>query len=165
MPTGKFEIMPDLSPDGGEERLGYVMTGKTGPLKGFLIGFAPLFVGVMVLILLGYYLNQILGLAPLWHLLLVLYAMVVVGNSMMVSQADRRNWPIIAIIAALLVFATWRLNIRFTWDLNHVVNPIVIRINQALGLTFALNLGMISLLYVIRRIIERVVKKKIVIGR
>lgn len=166
VPTGKLEIMPDLENiDGKESQLGYVMTGHTGPFKGFLIGFAPLMVGLVVLVILGSYLESIWGQAAFWHLALVMYGMIVVGNSMMVSSADRRNWPIIAILAVLMALLFWRLNLSIPLDLNLLFGPSLTRISQVLGLTIILNLGMILTAYSVRRMLEKITKKKLVMRR
>lgn len=166
VPTGKFEVLPDLEGSvKGEERLGYVMTGKTGPFRGFLIGFAPLFTGIMMLIILGYVLNNLWGTAPWWQLVLTVYGLIVVGNSMIVSGADRRNWPLIAILGAVVIVLFWRLDLSLSPELLTLFSQILIRINQALGLTIGLNLAMIVGSYAVRRGLERVTKKRIVRGR
>lgn len=166
VPTGKFHIFPDLTISSkGESQLGYVMTARTGPFKGFLIGFAPFFTGILSLIALGYLLNDLWGTSAWWQLALTIYGLIVVGNSMMVSREDRRYWPIIAILAALATFVIWRLNLVVTLNLNDIVGPVLSRIVMVLVLTIGLNLGMIAVLYVLRRIAEKITRKKVVLRR
>lgn len=166
VPTGKFEVLPDLTASSqGEERLGYVMTARTGPFRGFLIGFAPLFTGISLLIILGYVLNNLWGTAPWWQIVLVIYGLIVISNSMLVSSADRRNWPLIAIIAILIISIFWYLGLSFSPNLSTLFSNILVRINQALGLTIGLNLAMIGGSYGLRRGLERLTKKRIVRGR
>lgn len=166
VPTGKLEIFPDLdSGQSTEQKLGYVMTGKTDPFRSFLIGFAPFFTGVGTLMVLGYFLDRLWGVGAWWQVALVIYGLIVVSNSMIVSRADSRNWPIIAILLVIVVFSFSRLNISLPVSFYTSLTAILLRITQALGLTIGLNLAMIAVSYVVRRILERVTKKRIVIRR
>lgn len=166
VPTGKLTVLPDLTKsDQGENQLGFVMTGKAGPFRGFLIGFAPFLTGLLVLFLLGYFLNLLWGVAPWWQVALLIYSLIVVGNSMMVSREDRRSWPLIAILSLIIIFISWRLNLSLDLDLNRVISPVLTRLSQVLLLTIALNLGMIMLLYALRRVVEKITKKKVVLRR
>ena len=166
VPTGKFEVLPDLEASSlGEERLGYVMTARTGPFRSFLIGFAPLFTGISLLIILGYVLNNLWGTAPWWQIVLVIYGLIVISNSMLVPSADRRNWPLIAIIAIFIIGLFWYLGLSLSPNLSTLFSNTLVRINQALGLTIGLNLAMIGGSYGLRRGLERLTKKRIVRGR
>jgi hypothetical protein len=166
VPTGKMEIMPDFEKvEGGEQRLGFVMTGKTDPFRSFLIGFAPFVTGTLLLILLGYLLNMWWGVAPFWQVGLVIYGLIVVSNSMIVSRQDARNWPFVAIFTVLVIFVLVRLHVSLPESFFQVLTTVLVRINQALGLTIGLNLAMIAVSYGLRRILENVTKQKIVLRR
>lgn len=164
--TGKIELLPDIDISrNGEQRLGYVMTASTDPFRSFLIGFAPFFTGVSALILLGYFLDQLWGVGPWWQIILIIYGLVTIGNSMIVSREDRRNWPIIAILTILVWFILYRVGVTLPLQWIEAFNSALVRINQALGLTFSLNLGMIGISYAIRRGLEKVTKQKVSIRR
>lgn len=164
--TGKIEIIPDLETiESGEQRLGSVATAETDPFRSFLIGFAPFFTGVGALVGLGYALNELWSVGQWWQIGLVVYGVITVGNSMIVSRADRRNWPLIAILFALIVYLLYSLGVTVPLSLQHSVSSVITHINQALGLTIGLNLGMIGISYAIRRTLERVTKQKVITRR
>lgn len=166
VPTGKLSVLPSLEADGqGEEKLGYVMTGRTGIIRGFLIGFAPMFTGIAVLVVLGYLLDTLWPAAPVWQMLLVIYGLVVVSNSMIVSGADRRHWPVAAVLFILTGLVIVYAGITVPVSVMQFASRALYRIDQILGLTIGLNLAMIIGSYVLRRILERVTNKRVMRGR
>ncbi|KKU88954.1 MAG: putative membrane protein [Microgenomates group bacterium GW2011_GWF2_47_9] len=161
--TGEMQILPDAESMGqGEEKLGFVMTGRTDPIRGFLIGFAPFITGITALVILGYLLDTFWGSAPTWQIALIIYGLIVVGNSMIVSKADSRNWPFMAIITALIVGALIRSKVVLPTGFLLSLTQIMVRIDQVLGLTILLNLAMIGGFYLLRRSVEKITKQKIV---
>lgn len=164
--TGKIEILPDLETiQAGEQRLGSVATVQTDPFRSFLIGFAPLFTGVAALVGLGYALNKLWMTGPWWQILCVIYGIITISNSMIVSRQDRRTWPLMAIIVALTGYIIYRLDVSLPPTFFLFINETVARINSVLGLTIGLNLGMIGISYALRRMLERVTKQKVVMRR
>jgi hypothetical protein len=121
VPTGRFSILPrDLR--NGTLQLGYVETAKTGLLREFLIGIAPLLAGGGVVAYAGL---AGLGLGALWPALatgnlpalldalaalparpdfwLWFYLTAAVSATMMPSASDRRVWlPLGLLLAAVL---------------------------------------------------------------
>ncbi len=162
--TGTITIFPDLaeSEDGHTQRLGSVATARTDPFRGFLIGLAPFITGLGILAVLGRLLDLGWGLFPWWQLGLIIYGIMVIGNSMMISESDRRSWPFIIIFFTfiLIVMSLYYPVALMNKDsfLNNVLTPL----NQVLGMTAGLNLVMIGGLYAIRRVVESVTKKKII---
>ncbi len=120
----KFRLWPTVK-RGGQLLLGSVEVRGAGPLRHSLIGAAPLFVGSVVVLLIGHLLHfdvlseaiaggdlkRILDVAveslstpDFWLWLYILFS---VANSMLPSQADRVYWtPVLlffGVIAALMV--------------------------------------------------------------
>lgn len=101
VPVGELEVVPVISDDG--VRLGSVQIGKTDPIRRMLIGFAPIFFGVAVIL-------GIISLAwpllekqvILWQVILVFYAIFVVGNTMFSSKKDLEGTAIFLITLALV---------------------------------------------------------------
>ncbi len=159
--TGEISIFPDKE-EGNTQRLGSVATERTDPFRGFLIGLAPFVSGLLILVILGQLLSSGWGIYPWWQLVLLIYGIIVVGNSMMISSADRKSWPFIVIFFALLgilVSKYYPSLITSNYPrFIEILNPL----NIVLGVTAGLNLVMIGGSYAVRRLIEKMTKKRII---
>ncbi len=160
--TGEITILPNLKGEGERERLGSVTTARTDPLRGFLIGVAPFVSGLLFLVILGHLLELGWGVYAWWQLGLIIYGIVVVGNSMMISREDRRTWPFIIVLFVIIAILLFKFYPSFLIDFRPQLSQILIPLNQVLGVTAVLNLGMIGGSYALRRIIEKVTKKQVV---
>ena len=153
--TGEITIFPE------ESRLGSVSTAKSDPFRGFLIGLAPFITGLIILMILGQFLSLGWGSYNWWQIALIVYGIMVMGNSMMISKSDRRTWPIIIfffLLISILISKYYPSSF-----INH--SPSLIKIlsslNQILGVTAGLNLVMIGGLFAIRRFIEKLTQRRI----
>lgn len=160
--TGEIVILPELSGSGREERLGSVATAKSDPFRGFLIGIAPFVTGLSILFVLGQLLfsaweNSVIW----WQLGLIIYGIMVVGNSMMISRADRRTWPFILILLIFLIFLFSRLELSPSSSVLTGISQSLTSLNLVLLVTAILNLVMIWGSYIIRKIIEKLTKRRI----
>jgi len=158
--TGKIQILPDeqLDKDG---RLGSVETAKAGPFRSFLIGVAPFVVGLLTLSLLGYFLQTGWGVYPWGYNALMVYGLIVVGSSMILSPSDRRYLPIVLGLFLVIALALYYSGVSPSTSTVKFVASLLARINLVLLLTISLNLVMIGLLYIARRTLERVTHKKV----
>jgi len=162
--TGAITIFPDLENDegGSTQQLGSVATARTDPFRGFLIGLAPFISGLAILAVLGRLLSLGWGSYPWWQLGLIIYGTMVIGNSMMISESDRRTWPIIIVfLVIIMIMLTLYYPVVFM-NKDSLLSSVLTPINQVLGMTAGLNLVMIGGSYAIRRVVESVTKKKIV---
>lgn len=150
--TGAITILPSLSGQTKEEQLGSVATAKTDPLRGFLIGIAPLLTGLLVLVVLG----------QLKFSLLTAYGIMVVGNSMLISRADRATWPVVIVLALLATIVLWRYNLALPSNLINSSTSLFSQLNWVLGLTAGVNLVMICVSLLLRRGIEGITRQRIV---
>lgn len=160
--TGEIVILPELAGHGQEERLGSVQTEKSDPFRGFLIGLAPFVTGLGILIVLG----QLLTTGWIqsfvwWQLGLIIYGIMVVGNSMLISRSDRRTWPFILIFTCLVLAALSRSQISLSAAFMRSVSSALTSLDLVLGVTAAFNLVMIGGSYLVRRIVERLTKRRI----
>lgn len=160
--TGAINILPDLDAEGDTKRLGSVATAHSGPFRAFLIGVAPFITGMLTLSLLGYFL--FLGGLSAWQYVLLIYGIAVVGSSMLLSREDRRTWPFIVIFSLIISFLIYQLDLNLASSFFSGVNSALISLNKVLVLTSGVLLGIIGLLYVLRRIIEKLMHKKVVRG-
>lgn len=160
--TGEIVIFPDLSDGSETKRLGSVATEKTDPLRGFLIGVAPFFVGIFALVILGKVLQDNWGISLWWQTGLLIYGIMVVGNSMMISKEDRRTWPAIIILILIIFLLLKVMGIQVILSDYSWLNLSLSRLNIVLGVTAGLNLVMILVAYGLRSLIETVTKRHIV---
>lgn len=162
--TGEITIFPDSRDDGGEsKRLGSVATARTDPFRGFIIGLAPFISGLSILVVLGKLLSVGWGgTFPWWQLGLIIYGIMVVGNSMMISKEDRRTWPFIVVIFLLIGILIFKYYPTLITGNDSFFSQILSPLNQVLGVTAVINLVMIGGLYGLRRLIEKITKRRII---
>ncbi len=160
--TGEITILPELKGDGDRERLGSVATERTDPLRGFLIGVAPFITGTAILLVLGSLLSAGLSTYPLWQILLMLYGVMVIGNSMMISREDRRTWPFIITLLIVVGFIIYRYFPTVISNNTDAISRMLLPLNQVLGVTAGFNLVMIGGSYGLRRLIEKITKRRLV---
>lgn len=161
--TGPITVLPDLTGDGDSQRLGSVATAASDPLRGFLIGIAPFCTGTIILMILGSLLRDGWQAGWIWwQLALLIYGLIVIGNSMLISREDRRYWPITIILLALMTFIIGKAGVTLQVTSDSWLATSIQSVNLVLGVTTGLNLVMIGGSYVTRRLIERMTKKRIV---
>lgn len=124
--TGGLTLTPEAI-ESPEVRTGSVAISQTDPVRRAIIGLAPVFVGLGGLFLLSYFLpglweqtsidiaNGIAFSQPsLYYLLLALYGLFAVSNTMFSSPEDMEGfWPVFIIIA-LIAAASYMAGIRIT---------------------------------------------------
>lgn len=160
--TGEIVILPELSGSGREERLGSVATAKSDPFRGFLIGIAPFITGLAILFILGQLLFSAWQKGVIWwQLALIIYGIMVVGNSMMISRADRRTWPFILILLVFVIFFFRRLELSPSPSVLTGISQSLTSLNLVLLMTAIFNLVMIWGSYIIRKLIEKLTKRRI----
>lgn len=160
--TGEIQIFPDF--ENGEEnrRLGSVATAKSDPFRGFLIGIAPFISGLAILVVLGTLLTDGWGNFAWWINALVIYGIMVIGNSMMISDSDRRTWPFIIFFITLIIIILYRLQTPLPSGIWSLSSSVLKTLNYVLLVTAGLNLVMIAVSYALRRLIEKLTKRRIV---
>ena len=123
VPTGRISIGPTRK-RGGATRFGSVSVAKTDPLRGSLIGLAPLLTGSLLILLIAYLIFGLAVpeglainapaqdiLATLWgyfsvpNFWLWVYLIFSISNAMLPSETDRQAWFSLALYCgvALLV--------------------------------------------------------------
>jgi hypothetical protein len=160
--TGEITIFPDDNESGNNQKLGSVATERTDPFRGFLIGLAPFISGLLILVVLGQLLSDGWGTYVWWQVTLIIYGVIVIGNSMMISSADRKSWPFILIFFALIGIAIYRYYPSLITGNYSLFTSILNPLNIVLGVTAGLNLVMIGGSYALRRLIEKMTKKRII---
>lgn len=163
--TGEITILPDFSSDdsGMTRRLGSVATARSDPFRAFLIGIAPFLTGLGILAVLG----RLIATGSSdnfawWQLTLIIYGIVVVGNSMMTSREDRRTWPVIIVFIFLISLLLYRLRLAIPPSFWSLGSSILTGLDTILGVTAGLNLVMIVGLYGLRKLVEKLMQRRLV---
>ena len=159
--TGEITIFPDLSRIEDTYRLGSVATVKSDPFRGFLIGVAPFFSGLIICLVLGHFLQIGWGTYSWWTLSLIIYGIIVISNSMLISKEDRRTWPFIIVFLTLIFTLISKYYPSLFIAHNSSFIKIFSSLNNILGVTAGLNLVMIVGLYSLRRVVEKIIKRRI----
>lgn len=98
VPVGELSVIPVIEEKG--VRLGSVQIGKTDPFRRTLIGVAPVFLG-MILIFSILFMVKI-GVSPWWQILLALYFIFQIGNTMFSSRKDIEGSILFAVLTIVL---------------------------------------------------------------
>ncbi len=160
--TGEISIFPDLDVQSDSRRLGSVATERTDPFRAFLIGLAPFISGLAILAVLGQLLSRGWGVFPWWQSALLIYGVIVIGNSMMISSSDRKSWPFILIFFSLITVFLLKYYPSIITLNYQVFIDVLSPLNVVLGVTAVINLVMIGGSYAVRRLIEKLTKKRII---
>jgi hypothetical protein len=145
VPTRGFSLIPRRTGE-GTIRFGYVETASVDPLRSSLIGLAPLLAGTVTMGLLTFNhlgvrelsaelmagrwlssLDQMNRLLATPDVMLWLYLVFVISNTMLPSKSDRAAWASMLILVAALAA------IGFTLGILDMVGPWLLDISQRLA--------------------------------
>lgn len=158
-----------------DPRQGQVVVARVDPLRMSLIGAAPLFAGLLLLVVLvqrllpdagvrGLTLVQLGPLLADGRAVLVLYLLFAIANTMFPSAADRQAWWTIAAVAALIVGLLWLLDVRpalppaWIAQFGAVANRLV----AALTPVIVVDLAVLALVIVLEALVGRVRGRRVV---
>jgi len=153
VPTGPLSFTPefDTNKHGQTDiQIGSVKIAKTDPLRKYLIGVAPVFVGIFFLYLLVWifekYWPGITDSLPRWLFLsLIAYLLFAVSNNMFSSKKDLEGFilvvPIVIFVIAAIYFAGIRINLtpQTTENLIHLFQILA----KALGIVTGINIAIL----------------------
>ncbi len=110
VPVGNMQLVPKI--DEESVRLGSVSIAKTDPLRRFLIGGAPLYIGVSIIIAIFYFASfQWLMDNPIYALL-IFYVVFTVSGSMFSSKRDMEGlWGFVFVVLFFLI-CLWFLGVE-----------------------------------------------------
>lgn len=156
--TGKIEIFPeflDVDDQDGGVSLGSVQTQKLNILQGVLVGLAPFFVGLGLLVWLGslilhsYYSLDYATLAVQGYLFFT------ISNSFFPSRSDLVHVIPAAITVVLIAVILWLVGVKFTFAPTKNLLDIAQTIFLTTILSIALNLVISLILYLVRKVFSR----------
>lgn len=167
--TGKVEIFPELpskklrdpsAPSNGAlgmtAKLGFVETQRLGPVRGFLVGTAPLLVGLAILIWLAPELQVTSDKLQVgWQAVAKFYLFFTVANSLFLSWADVKQALPLLVIAGIFGGGLYFLGIRPEIIPDSRLLTLLNSLWKALMISAGVNLGAIILVSGINALTKR----------
>ncbi len=152
--TGKIEIFPEFLDDDedGGVALGSVQTQKLNMVQGVLVGLAPFFVGLALLVWLGFVLQQSYVDQNYTALLFQGYLFFTISNSFFPSKSDLTHVIPATIISTILVLVLWFIGFQFSFSPSQEVLTMFQTIFVTLLASAVLNFIFGSILYLIKKI-------------
>ncbi len=153
--TGKIEIFPEfLDEDShGGIALGSVQTQKLNIIQGVLVGLAPLFLGLGLLVWLGTLILQSYSTTTYSTLILQIYLFFTISNSFFPSRSDLVHAiPAVVTMAVISVIA-WLVGVQFSISPTKVVIETVQTIFLTTIASTFLNLAISFLLSLLRKVL------------
>lgn len=157
--TGKLSLVPE-SLETEKIQAGSVAIAHTGPIRRYIIGLAPIFVGIASITILSYYfgviaiqvksqwLSHTLGTDySLYLFMLIAYLLFVISNSMFSSPQDLKGFIPVSLTLALIIGAGYLSGIRFglTGQALAITSQVLNSIVTSLGYVLALNMVLLLL--------------------
>lgn len=132
--SGDIEFMPEIHEEG--VKLGSAEIEKTDPFRRALIGFAPVLVGVTIILGSLFYLTSSLSNGdtyPFWAILLYLYILFEISNTMFSSKKDLEGSLAVTVIMLALFISLYYPGILKFEYLNNLFNlpPVISFLQQA----------------------------------
>ena len=180
---GRISLRPRLA--GQRVQLGLVPVQKTGPVRGSLIGLAPLLVGSVVILAIGYgvfgldgvgeavarldwfrlvtALGEMFGAPDAWVWFYVIFA---VSNTMMPSRSDRQSWAPVILFLALIGVLAWVSGLGPTVAAS-LAKPVATGVRWLAAmttLTILVDLPFVGLIALCERLLSRVKGIKVAYG-
>lgn len=151
--VGKMEFWPQIH--GDRVKLGSVQIAKSDPFRRFLIGAAPLFGGIGILLLLFAYFSP--ALFPFtWKTVVFGYALFEISNTMFSSKKDMEGALMLLAVILLFVFLFYLLGVRVEYNVvEKVFTPAIVFFFQRLDILFSVPVGINSLFCIIVRFFIR----------
>ncbi|OGG35695.1 hypothetical protein A2363_04220 [Candidatus Gottesmanbacteria bacterium RIFOXYB1_FULL_47_11] len=150
--TGKLTLVPEaIAQDpstmlGTEIRTGSVMIGHSDPFRRYLIGLAPMLVGLIALTALAYFIDWSQWFS--WLNLLLVYLLFAVSNAMFSSSEDLKGFVPFALTLIIMVSAAYfaGLRIGLTGTALDLVTRILEGLTKSLGVVLGINVGSLLLI-------------------
>lgn len=113
VPVGEIEFFPQIK-DGGV-KLGSVAIGKTDPIRRAVIGVAPVFAGLAIILGALFYLNsaQFAFIPFPWNIIFLVYILFAIGNTMFSSKKDIEGLLEVLIVGAIVLLTLYFIGFGF----------------------------------------------------
>lgn len=126
VPVGELSVMPEIEDKG--VKLGSVQISKTDPFRRTIVGVAPVLLGLILIF--SIFLLVKIGVSPWWQVILALYLIFQIGNTMFSSKKDVEGSILFVIL--VLVLSAVILSALYLW------NPALLQNISKVNLKFAI---------------------------
>jgi hypothetical protein len=172
--TGNISIFPVK--EDNRLKLGSVEIQKTDFIRSSLIGLAPFITGAILLLYLTSILNIGSGIKifeglvnifkhPINYLIILqIYSIIAISNTLFTSKEDRRHWPIVItffLIAYLAIIISGK-SFSINYQIVSNAKSILLGITGAFYIAIFLNLCIYITVSLVSKILEILLKRKIV---
>lgn len=99
VPVGELNVVPEIEEHG--VKLGSVQIGKTDPFRRTIVGVAPVLLGLVLIFAIFLLVKP--GTSPWWQVILALYFLFQIGNTMFSSRKDIEGSILFVILALVLL--------------------------------------------------------------
>ncbi|MBI2404828.1 hypothetical protein HYV22_01460 [Candidatus Gottesmanbacteria bacterium] len=172
--TGKLSLVPENLEE-EEVQAGSVQIAKTDPFRRYVIGFAPLFVGITIIAAISYFIRRPFAVYPelvegqgdaLQNALIYgtgYYLLFVISNSMFSSKEDLKGFIAFAIAITLLLAAGYVAGIRIglTGTILEFINRILDALVKSTGLVLVINGVLLLIIRILLSISGKIFRRKI----
>jgi hypothetical protein len=109
--TGGLSFTPE--PDQDKIVMGSVGIEETDPIRRAIIGFSPVFMGILIIsFFVFYFLSERSPLGFPWNYILVFFAVFQIGNTMFSSRKDLEGSLLLLIVISLIIIVAYFLGLR-----------------------------------------------------
>ncbi len=157
VPTGEIEFVPVVY--GNTVKLGSVAIAKTDLIRRFLIGVAPLFFGLAVMMGIYWFLSPI-AISFNWRMFALLFVLFEIGNTMFASRKDLEGAVGIVILVIFFLFSAFLFHLPLVSWASAVNSSVLIQnaclnIGILLGIVIGMDSLFILLLLLVRNYTQR----------
>jgi hypothetical protein len=181
VPVGKITLGPSLKGD-GVTRLGSVSLARTDPLRGSLIGLAPLLTGSLLVLVIGYSVfglsapgglanglsagempSALMGYFSVPNFWLWVYLIFSISNAMLPSESDRQAWVSLVLYGcvAMVVLYGFGLLQEVSSQLYGLLKAGLNHLTLAFLLTIVVDAAVIAIMVILERAVMIVRGKKV----
>ncbi|MDE2026032.1 MAG: hypothetical protein KGJ07_06055 [Patescibacteria group bacterium] len=145
VPTGEMEFIPQIQ--GNSVKLGSVAVAKTDPFRRFLIGVAPVLIGLAAMFGIFAYFSASVPQVN-WQTLLLIYVFFEIGNTMFSSRKDMEGAAFLLgfLVVCMLLFYFLGFRLNLTSLELFLAQPIMVSIFLKADIMLLFPLGINTLL-------------------
>lgn len=118
VPVGELNVVPEIEEKG--VKLGSAQIGRTDPFRRTIVGVAPVLLGMILIF--SIFLFVKIGVSPWWQVILGLYLLFQIGNTMFSSRKDLEGSILfvilVLVLSAIIFFALYLLNPVFLQNIS-----------------------------------------------
>jgi hypothetical protein len=171
--TGKLSLEPENIKD-EHIKAGSVAIAETDPFRKYAIGLAPIIWGLIVLSAIAYFIPQVINSiinSPqplqynplLYCLLLIVYCLFAISNTMFSSPTDLSGFLPFAITLGAFIGAFYFLGVRIaiTGTVLTVITQILTTLTKSLGIVLGINAGLLAITWLITSVVMKIFRVRV----